>query len=195
MAVIWILETFEQLRKCHYHINGTIFLSLISYYSPFLSTLHNIRGLQNESLRKDTKCNRTPKCEKAFTKLEDMPTTDMLLPHHNPDQPIIVTSMQLSLIASLMVQKDNRSPTETLMDRKPRTIRTALLSKDSTFLSSSSRPKKILATGAAVCVHDQRQKSTWLKVMKLQPSNQQSHHSENSRKCSEKSPADPPFKN
>ncbi|VDL18827.1 unnamed protein product [Hymenolepis diminuta] len=45
--------------------------------------------------------------------------------------------------------------------RKLRTIHNALLSKDSTFSSSSSYAKKNPATGAAVYVRDHRPNDTW----------------------------------
>ncbi|VUZ54459.1 unnamed protein product [Hymenolepis diminuta] len=47
------------------------------------------------------------------------------------------------------------------MMRKLRTIHNALLSKDSTFSSSSSYAKKNPATGAAVYVRDHRPNDTW----------------------------------
>lgn len=48
-----------------------------------------------------------------------------------------------------------------LRGKKRRTIHNVLLSRESTFFSSSSCFKKTFATGRAVYVHDYRQDNTW----------------------------------
>lgn len=57
---------------------------------------------------------------------------------------------------------NDRSPLETLMGWKPKTIHNPLLSKDSTFPNLSSCVKKTLEIGTAVYVHDHWPNGTWV---------------------------------
>lgn len=65
------------------------FLGLISYFSSFLPSLHNVRAPLNEFLNKNSKWNLTPKPEKAFTNSRDMLTSAAQLSYYN-NLPIIV---------------------------------------------------------------------------------------------------------
>ena len=68
------------------------FLGLISYYSSFLQSLHEVRGPMTSLLRKDTPWNWSAHCQSAFEKLKSMLSSEMLLTHYNPKLPIIVAA-------------------------------------------------------------------------------------------------------
>ena len=68
------------------------FLGLISYYSSFLPSLHEVRGPMTSLLRKDTPWNWSAHCQSAFEKLKSMLSSEMLLTHYNPKLPIIVAA-------------------------------------------------------------------------------------------------------
>ncbi|BHF74765.1 hypothetical protein SprV_0501785300 [Sparganum proliferum] len=67
-------------------------LGLISYYSTFLPSLHDVRVPINRLLQKDAPWCWSPDCEKAFAQLKSMLTSDLLLTHYDPTLPIIVAA-------------------------------------------------------------------------------------------------------
>nr|VZI00654.1 unnamed protein product [Spirometra erinaceieuropaei] len=68
------------------------FLGLISYYSAFLPSLHDVRAPLNRLLQKDAPWCWSPDCEKAFAQLKSMLSSDLLLTHYDPTLPIVVTA-------------------------------------------------------------------------------------------------------
>nr|VZI00034.1 unnamed protein product [Spirometra erinaceieuropaei] len=68
------------------------FLGLISYYSAFLPSLHDLRAPLNRLLQKDAPWCWSPDCEKAFAKLKSMLSSDLLLTHYDPTLPIVVAA-------------------------------------------------------------------------------------------------------
>nr|VZH99577.1 unnamed protein product [Spirometra erinaceieuropaei] len=68
------------------------FLGLISYYSAFLPSLHDVRAPLNRLLQKDASWYWSPDCEKAFAQLRSMLSSDLLLTHYNPTLPIVVAA-------------------------------------------------------------------------------------------------------
>ena len=68
------------------------FLGLVSYYSAFLPSMHNVRAPLNQLLQKDSTWNWSPDCQRAFAQLKSMLSSDLLLTHFNPQLPIIVAA-------------------------------------------------------------------------------------------------------
>nr|VZI33584.1 unnamed protein product [Spirometra erinaceieuropaei] len=68
------------------------FLGLISYYSAFLPSLHDVRAPLNRLLQKDASWCWSPDCEKAFAQLKSMLSSDLLLTHYDPTLPIVVSA-------------------------------------------------------------------------------------------------------
>nr|VZH93020.1 unnamed protein product [Spirometra erinaceieuropaei] len=68
------------------------FLGLISYYSAFLPSLHDVRAPLNRLLQKDAPWCWSPDCENAFAQLKSMLSSDLLLTHYDPTLPIVVAS-------------------------------------------------------------------------------------------------------
>ncbi|BHF61136.1 hypothetical protein SprV_0100410700 [Sparganum proliferum] len=68
------------------------FLGLISYYSAFLPSLHDVRAPLNRLLQKDAPWCWSPDCEKAFAQLKSMLSSDLLLTHCDPTLPIVVAA-------------------------------------------------------------------------------------------------------
>ncbi|BHF80019.1 hypothetical protein SprV_0702314300 [Sparganum proliferum] len=68
------------------------FLGLISYYSAFLPSLHDVRAPLNRLLQKDAPWCWSPDCEKAFVQLKSMLSSDLLLTHYDPTLPIVVAA-------------------------------------------------------------------------------------------------------
>nr|VZH94510.1 unnamed protein product [Spirometra erinaceieuropaei] len=68
------------------------FLGLISYYSAFLPSLHDVRAPLNRLLQKDAPWCWSPDCEKAFAQLKSMLSSDLLLTHYDPTLPIVVAA-------------------------------------------------------------------------------------------------------
>ncbi|BHF79672.1 hypothetical protein SprV_0702279400 [Sparganum proliferum] len=68
------------------------FLGLISYYSAFLPSLHDVRAPLNRLLQKDAPWCWPPDCEKAFAQLKSMLSSDLLLTHYDPTLPIVVVA-------------------------------------------------------------------------------------------------------
>ena len=68
------------------------FLGLISYYSAFLPSLHNVRAPLNNLLSKAAPWNWSEECEAAFVKLKSMLSFELLLTHYDPMLPIIVAA-------------------------------------------------------------------------------------------------------
>ncbi|BHF75116.1 hypothetical protein SprV_0501821100 [Sparganum proliferum] len=68
------------------------FLGLISYYSSFLPSLHDVRAPLNRLLQKDAPWCWSPDCEKAFAQLKSMLSSDLLLTHYDPTLPIVVAA-------------------------------------------------------------------------------------------------------
>nr|VZI38266.1 unnamed protein product [Spirometra erinaceieuropaei] len=68
------------------------FLGLISYYSAFLPSLHDVRAPLNRLLQKDASWCWSPDCEKAFAQLKSMLSSDLLLTHYDPTLPIVVAA-------------------------------------------------------------------------------------------------------
>nr|VZI25908.1 unnamed protein product [Spirometra erinaceieuropaei] len=68
------------------------FLGLISYYSAFLTSLHDVRAPLNRLLQKDAPWCWSPDCEKAFAQLKSMLSSDLLLTPYDPTLPIVVAA-------------------------------------------------------------------------------------------------------
>ncbi|CAH8655864.1 unnamed protein product [Dicrocoelium dendriticum] len=68
------------------------FLGLITYYSAFLPSLHDVRAPLNQLLQKDVPWHWSPACEKAFARLKTMLSSDLLLTHYDPALPILVAA-------------------------------------------------------------------------------------------------------
>nr|VZH96691.1 unnamed protein product [Spirometra erinaceieuropaei] len=68
------------------------FLGLISYYSAFLPSLHDVRAPLNRRLQTDAPWCWSPDCEKAFAQLKSMLSSDLLLTHYDPTLPIVVAA-------------------------------------------------------------------------------------------------------
>jgi transposase InsO family protein len=68
------------------------FLGLISYYSAFLPTLHDVRAPLNRLLQKDAAWCWSAECEKSFNRLKSMLSSDLLLTHYDPSLPIVVAA-------------------------------------------------------------------------------------------------------
>ena len=68
------------------------FLGLISYYSAFLPSLHNVRAPLNRLLVNDVPWCWSTECECAFVQLKTMLSSDLLLTHYDPQQPIVVAA-------------------------------------------------------------------------------------------------------
>ncbi|CAH8597340.1 unnamed protein product [Dicrocoelium dendriticum] len=68
------------------------FLGLISYYSAFLPSLHDVRAPLNRLLQKDVPWHWSPACEKVFVRLKAMLSSDLLLTHYDPALPILVAA-------------------------------------------------------------------------------------------------------
>nr|VZI51040.1 unnamed protein product [Spirometra erinaceieuropaei] len=68
------------------------FLGLISYYSAFLPSQHDVRAPLNRLLQKDAPWCWSPDCEKAFAQLKSMLSSDLLLTHYDPTLPIVVAA-------------------------------------------------------------------------------------------------------
>lgn len=68
------------------------FLGLISYYSAFLSSLHDVRQPLNRLLGKDIPWFWSKDCEAAFCQLKSMLSSDLLLTHYDPKLPIVVAA-------------------------------------------------------------------------------------------------------
>lgn len=86
------LQTIAEMSRPAGITTLDFFLDLISYNNTFLPTQHSIRVHLHNVLRKETKLNLTFKSEKAFIKLKDTLTFDMLLSHYNQNLPIIVAA-------------------------------------------------------------------------------------------------------
>ncbi|BHF69110.1 hypothetical protein SprV_0301215200 [Sparganum proliferum] len=68
------------------------FLGLISHYSAFLQSLHDVRAPLNRLLQRDVPWCWSPDCEKAFAQLKSMLSSDLLLTHYNLTLPIVVAA-------------------------------------------------------------------------------------------------------
>ena len=68
------------------------FLGMISYYSAFLPSLHDVRRPLNRLLEKDVAWNWSNDCESSFCRLKSMLSSNMLLTHYNPQLPIIIAA-------------------------------------------------------------------------------------------------------
>nr|VZH95151.1 unnamed protein product [Spirometra erinaceieuropaei] len=68
------------------------FLGLISYYSAFLPSLHDVRAPLNRLLQKDAPWCWYPNCEQAFAQLKSMLSSDPQLTHYDPTLPIVVAA-------------------------------------------------------------------------------------------------------
>nr|VZI35612.1 unnamed protein product [Spirometra erinaceieuropaei] len=68
------------------------FLGLISYYSAFLPSLHDVRAPLNRLLQKDAPWCWSPDCEKDFAQLKSMLSSDLLLTHYDPTLTIVVAA-------------------------------------------------------------------------------------------------------
>ncbi|CAH8671840.1 unnamed protein product [Schistosoma bovis] len=68
------------------------FLGMISYYSAFLPSLHDVRYPLNRLLEKNATWNWSTQCESAFSKLKAMLSSNLLLTHYNPKLPIVVAA-------------------------------------------------------------------------------------------------------
>ncbi|BHF65205.1 hypothetical protein SprV_0200821500 [Sparganum proliferum] len=68
------------------------FIGLISYYSSFLPSLHDVRAPLNRLLQKDAPWCWSLDCEKAFAQLKSMLSSDLLLTHYDPTLPIVVAA-------------------------------------------------------------------------------------------------------
>ncbi|BHF81903.1 hypothetical protein SprV_0802503800 [Sparganum proliferum] len=66
------------------------FLGLVSYYSSFLPSLHDVRTPLNRLLQKDAPWCWSIDCEKAFAQLKPILSSDLLLTHYDPTLPIVV---------------------------------------------------------------------------------------------------------
>ncbi|BHF79687.1 hypothetical protein SprV_0702280900 [Sparganum proliferum] len=68
------------------------FLGLISSYSVFLPSLHDVRAPLNRLLQRDAPWCWPPDCEKAFAQLKSMLSSDLPLTHYDPTLPIVVAT-------------------------------------------------------------------------------------------------------
>ncbi|CAH8288100.1 unnamed protein product [Schistosoma rodhaini] len=68
------------------------FLGMVSYYSAFLPSLHEVRYPLNHLLEKNATWNWSTQCESAFSKLKAMLSSKLLLTHYNPKLPIVVAA-------------------------------------------------------------------------------------------------------
>ncbi|KAA3675928.1 uncharacterized protein DEA37_0013668 [Paragonimus westermani] len=68
------------------------FLGLISYYSSFLSSLHDVRAPLNQLLQKEAKWNWSAGSKSAFAKLKTMLSSDLLPTHYDPSLPIVLAA-------------------------------------------------------------------------------------------------------
>ncbi|CAH8528184.1 unnamed protein product [Schistosoma rodhaini] len=68
------------------------FLGLVSYYSAFVPSMHDIRAPLNYLLNKDISWNWTKECENAFCKLKTIISSELLLTHYDPSLPIVVAA-------------------------------------------------------------------------------------------------------
>ncbi|VDD84144.1 unnamed protein product, partial [Mesocestoides corti] len=60
------------------------FMGLISYYSVFLPSMHNVRPPLNHLHGKDVPWVWSSECEAAFCQLKSMLSSDLLLTHYDP---------------------------------------------------------------------------------------------------------------
>ncbi|BHF58772.1 hypothetical protein SprV_0100172700 [Sparganum proliferum] len=68
------------------------FLRLISYYSAFLPSLHDVRAPLNRLLQKNAPWFWSSDCEKAFDQLKSMLSSDLLLTYYDPTLPIVAAA-------------------------------------------------------------------------------------------------------
>ncbi|VDD78534.1 unnamed protein product [Mesocestoides corti] len=68
------------------------FLGLISYYSAFLPSIHDVRPSLNHLLRKDVPWVWSNECEAAFCQHKSMLSSDLLLTHYDPSLPIVAAA-------------------------------------------------------------------------------------------------------
>ncbi|CAH8596854.1 unnamed protein product [Schistosoma turkestanicum] len=68
------------------------FLGLISYYSAFVPSMHDIRAPLNCLLQKHSTWNWNKECDAAFGKLKSIISSELLLTHYDPSMPIIVAA-------------------------------------------------------------------------------------------------------
>ncbi|KAH9581803.1 hypothetical protein MS3_00008831 [Schistosoma haematobium] len=68
------------------------FLKLVSYYSAFVPSMHDIRAPLNSLLQKNSSWNWTKQCDAAFCKLKSIISSELLLTHYDPAMPIIVAA-------------------------------------------------------------------------------------------------------
>ncbi|CAH8680112.1 unnamed protein product [Schistosoma rodhaini] len=68
------------------------FMGLVSYYTAFVPSMHDIRAPLNGLLRKNSTWNWTKECDTAFCKLKSIISSKLLLTHYDPCMPIIVAA-------------------------------------------------------------------------------------------------------
>ncbi|XP_061177726.1 uncharacterized protein K02A2.6-like [Saccostrea echinata] len=72
-------ENLHQLRS---------FLGLVNYYRSFLPNLSAVLGPLNELLQGDKTWKWTKQCEQAFTEVKEIMTSEQVLCHYDPNQPV-----------------------------------------------------------------------------------------------------------
>ena len=85
------------------------FLGLASYYSNFIPKMHTLRAPLNQLLKKETKWNWSPECQKAFEQIKKALTSDLSLTHYDPKKEIYVATdaSGLGLGAVLLHKEEN----------------------------------------------------------------------------------------
>ncbi|XP_056008456.1 uncharacterized protein K02A2.6-like [Ostrea edulis] len=64
------------------------FLGIVNYYARFLPNLSSTLYPLHQLLSKEKKWEWTPKCDRAFLDIKRMKTSEEVLTHYNPDQPV-----------------------------------------------------------------------------------------------------------
>ena len=63
------------------------FLGLVTYYSKFIPDMSTVLHPLNQLLEKDRKCKWTKQCSQSVDKIKEIITSDMVLPHYDPNLP------------------------------------------------------------------------------------------------------------
>ncbi|CAH8666328.1 unnamed protein product [Schistosoma bovis] len=101
------------------------FLGLISYYSAFVPSMHDIRAPLTHLLNKNTSWNWTKECEAAFCKLKTTISSELLLTHYDPSMPIIVAADASAFGLGAVISHQFPDATEKAIMHASRTLTSA----------------------------------------------------------------------